>query len=319
VFCDQEIITSGAAEPDLPGQVQAVLEKAVRSPGFERARDPEVAFYGGTFTLMPRQKMERVLEAVAPYLERGQFGGIRVSTRPDAIDTEILRTLRNYGVRTVELGAQSMDDEILALSARGHAAEDTSRAVHLLKRQGFRIGLQLMPGLPGDTPERFRRTVDRAIDLRPDMVRLYPVLVIRGTALERMYDTGIFTPLTLENAIEICAEACERFEAGGIPVIRMGLAGSRRLLEGGGLVAGPWHPAFGFLVRSRIFHRRIDQALECESAQTLRIRVCGRDIPLLRGFRNRGIASIEARCGKSVTEVKTDETLSPGSFRLEPA
>lgn len=319
IFCDQETITSEAACGDLAGRTSLVLERAVHSRGFDPARDPEVAFYGGTFTLLPRTRMEGLLKTVAPYLKKGLFTGIRVSTRPDALDLEILALMRAYGVRTVELGAQSMDDEVLALSARGHTSQDTVRAVGLLRRQGFRVGIQLMAGLPGDTPERFLGTVDRVVELYPDMARLYPALVIRGTGLARLYEAGKYEPLGLDMTVELCAEACIRFEARGIPVIRIGLVGSSRLLEGGGVSAGPWHPALGFLVRSAVFHRRIQGAFQgLAPASAVRIRVCRRDIPLLRGFKNRGVAAIEERIGVKVVQVAPDEALPPGTVRVDP-
>jgi histone acetyltransferase (RNA polymerase elongator complex component) len=147
--------------------------------------------------------MEELLEAVAPYLKQGFFRSIRVSTRPDALQEKQLQLMRNFGVSSVELGSQSMDDEVLTLSQRGHTARDTVESVHLLRQHGFKVGIQLMPGLPGDSEEKFMKTVEEVIKLRPHMVRLYPTVVIRGTELAKWYKEKKYHPLRLEEAVKI--------------------------------------------------------------------------------------------------------------------
>ncbi|MBN2122656.1 MAG: radical SAM protein, partial [Deltaproteobacteria bacterium] len=183
IFCHQENITSQKAEPMDMGTLQAVLDGALRSPGFDPARNPQIAFYGGTFTRLPIARIRQFLDTVGPYLAKGAFGSVRISTRPDALDDERIKLLRGYGVTTVELGVQSMDDGVLTRTRRGHTAEDTIEAVALLRRHGMQVGIQLMPGLPGDSGAVFSKTVGQVIALRPDMVRLYPTLVIEGTEL----------------------------------------------------------------------------------------------------------------------------------------
>jgi histone acetyltransferase (RNA polymerase elongator complex component) len=258
------------------------------------------------------------LKTVAPYIDQGLFTGVRVSTRPDAIDEERLKIIREHGVSTVELGAQSMDDHVLTLSKRGHSSEDTVRAVELIKKYGLRVGIQLMPGLPGDSREKFHTTVSRVIDLGPDMVRLYPALVIRGTGLAGLYEEGRYQPLELNQAIEICAENCMRLEDKGIPVIRIGLMSSPSLLEEGQIIAGPWHPAFGFLVRSAIYHLGIRQMLPdyCEAAQ-IRIMAPKEDIALIRGYKNQGLKAIEEKTGAKVFKLGTDDSIPRGKIRVE--
>ncbi|HDR15647.1 MAG TPA: radical SAM protein, partial [Desulfobacteraceae bacterium] len=256
IFCEQEKITSQHRPPMAAPEVRAVIEQALASPRFSALAENEIAFYGGTFTSLPVALIRELLEATAPYLDQGLFAGIRISTRPDAIDPSICDLIAGYRVKTVELGAQSMNDEVLRKSGRGHSAADTGHAARLLKNRGFKVGLQIMPGLPGDSEAVFKETVSAIVSIRPEMVRIYPAVVIRGTVLARWYLEGRYTPLTLQEAVERCRHACTRFEIEGIRVIRLGLMNSPSLREPGQILAGPWHEAFGHLVKSRIYRSR---------------------------------------------------------------
>jgi len=295
-----------------------VLDRAVKSPAFDPERRPQVAFYGGTFTNLPIQDMTALLKLVEPYIRKGYFRSIRISTRPDAIDARRMDLLKHFNVTTVELGAQSMDNRVLDLSRRGHRARDTVGAVARLKQNGFRVGIQLMPGLPGDSEATFFTGVEKVIHLRPDMVRLYPTIVIKGTVLAKMVEEHRYSPMGLDEAVKICAESCERFESHGIPVIRMGLMSSPHLLQDGQIVAGPWHGAFGDLVRSMIFHKKIEPLLPRQGETTrFLIRVAPHEIPLVRGHKNSGILSIEQKTGAKVTKVLPDKDVTPGTVRVE--
>ncbi len=318
VFCEQERITSQHKFPVNEGHVEKILETAVRSRDFDPERKPEVAFFGGTFTRLSMARMETLLKAVAPYIRRGLFQSIRVSTRPDALDKDRLDLMKAYGVLTVELGAQSMDDHVLSLSNRGHTAQDTVKGVQALREYGFRVGIQLMPGLPGDSNDCFRSTIKKTIFLHPDMVRLYPALVIRGTELVRWYSEGRYSPLSLEEAVEICMEGCMRLESESIPVIRIGLMSSPSLLKEGQIVAGPWHIAFGFLVRSGIHLKKIASCLPGRGeVSQIRIHAPKREIHLVRGYKNQGIQWIEQRTGAKVVGVESDDSIAPGCVRIE--
>jgi histone acetyltransferase (RNA polymerase elongator complex component) len=262
--------------------------------------------------------MIELLAAVEPYMKQGFFRSIRVSTRPDALGDERLKIMKDYGVLTVELGAQSMDNYALMVSNRGHTAEDTVRAVETLKRHGFRVGIQLMPGLPGDSVERFESTISEVIKLNPDMVRLYPAVVIRGTELARLYGEGRYEPLRLDEAVEMCAKSCVRLERQGIAVIRIGLMSSPSLLEKGQIVAGPWHTAFGFLVRSYIKHQNMQQDLPGWGVMSrIKIRVRNKEIPLIRGYKNQGLQLLKRKTGAKVIKVEPDESIPPGRIRVE--
>jgi histone acetyltransferase (RNA polymerase elongator complex component) len=298
-------------------QVEAVIAQAVASKTFRMRSPREIAFYGGTFTRLPAPRMGALLDVAARHVERGLFDAIRVSTRPDAVDSSTLSALRSRRVTTVELGVQSMDNEVLQLSKRGHTEGDTIKAVQSLREAGFKVGIQLMPGLPGDSPGKFRETVAKVLKLRPEMVRIYPALVLRGTELARWYERGTFQPLSLEDAVSLCKESCALFEGNGIPVIRMGLMSSPTLLKEGQILAGPWHKAFGFLVRSRIHRDRITEFLpERGRVEAMVIRVPRDEIPLVRGHQNEGLRWIANRTGARVVGIKPDDTLGVGEVRV---
>ncbi len=254
VFCNQNKIT-GQVEPvdasAIPGRIHDYLKTS------SHQTPTQVAFFGGSFTALPMEMQTSYLESVQPFLGSGQIEAIRISTRPDCISRAVLELLRKYGVVAVELGVQSMDDQVLTRSGRGHTSQDSIDAVALLKSYGFSVGLQLMPGLPGDSADRFQSTIAEAIGLRPDTVRMYPALVIEGTPLAELYRAGRYTPLTLDEAVALCRDAFMQFECAGIKVIRMGLQPTIALDHRGTIVAGPYHAAFGQLVKSSVFLNRM--------------------------------------------------------------
>ena len=317
VFCDQEKITSQPARAMNGPTVHEVLDQARRSGSFSGRSHREIAFYGGTFASLPEKTIRELLGVVAPYLQEGIFHSVRVSTRPDSLDGKKAALLKALGVSTVELGSQSMDDDVLRMTRRGHTAGDTEKAADLLREHGFNVGIQLMPGLPGDSAGRFYATVQRVIRIKPDMVRLYPVVVIRGTELAQWFEKGTYEPLTLEEAVRICAESCLGFEEAGIPVIRIGLMTSPSLRGKGEVVGGPWHESFGHLVRSGIYHRRIEAFLPGPGeAKRISIRIPSKEISLLRGHRNEGIRRIEERTKAVIDEILPDDSLPSGRIAV---
>jgi histone acetyltransferase (RNA polymerase elongator complex component) len=255
IFCNERLTAGG--DPDR--LTEELFGEAVRrrlDSGRRKSLTAEIAFYGGTFTAMPRDEQTRLLEMAAPFLKSGVVGGIRISTRPDEIDTQRLDLLKRYGVTVVEIGAQSFDDEVLRLTRRGHTASHVERSLSLLKAAGFRTGIHLMAGLPGDSEERFTETIERTIAQRPDMVRIHPVIVLKDTALAEEYRRGAYEPLTLSAAVERCKQALRKLDAARIPVIRMGLQTTAEMEEPGAVVAGPFHPAFRSLVESALIRER---------------------------------------------------------------
>ena len=214
--------------------------------------DRQIAFYGGSFTALPLERQESLLSSVLPYLNNKTIDSIRLSTRPDSITIENLALLKRYKVKTVELGVQSMDNSVLSLSERGHSADDIRSSCKMLKSQGFEVGIQIMPGLPGDTFESSLYTVDEVIKLKPDFVRIYPAVVIKNTGLADLYLSGSFKPLSLGNAVKLTKILLISFEVNNIPVIRIGLQPTSSLMEKDVILDGPFHPAFRQLVESEI-------------------------------------------------------------------
>jgi len=254
VFCNQKRI-SGSLFPACAETVRSALSAVPSGAGYE------LAFYGGSFTAIPAEQQIELLLAAQAARERGAVASLRVSTRPDAIDEDRLERLKQYGVETVELGAQSMCDEVLVLSGRGHTAEDTRRASERVRAAGLHLILQMMTGLPGSGPEEDIRTGEEVIALHPDGVRIYPTVVIRDTPLEEMWRKGEYAEHTVEDAVKVCARLLPMFDAAGIPVIRLGLNPTEEL-SGGAAVAGAYHPALGELVRSRVLRNQMVALLE---------------------------------------------------------
>ena len=246
-FCDQKSITGHAEQPGA-AEVKAAADEALHNLG-GAASSAEIAFFGGSFTAIEQSYMLELLDAAAPYVKQGQFAGIRVSTRPDAISPEILKLLCSRGVTAVELGAQSMDNAVLQKNERGHTAEDVVNASHLIRQSGISLGLQMMTGLYGATEQSDEETAKALLALQPDTVRIYPTLVMRGTRLAFLLEQGRYRPQTLSDAVQLCTRLLEMFEAHGVPVIRLGLHDTPQLRQN--LVDGPWHPAFRELCESR--------------------------------------------------------------------
>jgi len=252
LFCNERLTAGDRPESISAEAFRETVDTCLGSAG-RKGGPVQIAFYGGTFTGMAQEEQERLLALAAPFLGDGTVDGVRISTRPDEIAPEKLAFLASSGVKTVEVGVQSLDDAVLSRSRRGHSAADAVRAVNLLKERGFETGLHLMAGLPGDSPERFAETIRKVIALRPDMVRIHPTIVLAGTPLAADFREKRYIPLTLAEAVDLCKNAIKKLAAAGIPVIRLGLQTTRELGEPGAVLAGPFHPAFRALVESAIF------------------------------------------------------------------
>ncbi len=221
----------------------------------------EIAFYGGTFTALPCGLVEEILAAASVFVKQGIFTGVRFSTRPDCMDIHVVEILSRYPVRTVELGVQSLSDSVLEKSGRGYRAESVFEAAKRIKREGWELGVQLMAGLPGDNREIFMLSMQRAIEIGADFLRIYPTLVLEGTALADSFRQGLYSPLSLDEAVTWIAPAYDLAVRASVPVIRMGLHADPALEKPGVILAGPYHPAFGSLVKSRWWRDRIDERL----------------------------------------------------------
>ena len=256
-FCDQRTI-SGAQHAPTGDEVREICEKAlseVREP-----QNTEIAFFGGSFTAVPRDYMIELLSAAADFVGEGKFIGIRCSTRPDCIDTEVLGLLKKFGVTSIELGAQSMDDEVLELNERGHSSQDVADAAELIKAFGFELGLQMMIGLYGSTPEKEWATVEKIAALTPDTVRIYPVVVLKNTRLGELLLSGEYKPFSFDKAVEIASAAMVMFEGSGIRVIKCGLHASEFVEHD--MVGGFYHPAFRELCEAMIYRHNMEFVLK---------------------------------------------------------
>lgn len=249
-FCNQKTITGKVKPPDAD-DVKQVVETALKRKNFEY----EIAFFGGSFTAVDRDYMIMLLSTAYDYVKTGQVKGIRISTRPDFIDDEVLTILKKYGVTSIELGAQSMDDEVLAANRRGHTSEDVVNASLLIKSYGFELGLQMMTGLYTDTNEKAIETAKKIIDLSPDTIRIYPTVVLKDTYLAELYKKELYKPLNAYDSAELCAQLVPMFENAGIKIIRLGLHSSEDVKKN--MLAGGFHDSFGELVKSRIMLEKI--------------------------------------------------------------
>jgi histone acetyltransferase (RNA polymerase elongator complex component) len=290
LFCNQKATVQKVPSPS---SVQTFIKASLVSlPSDEKTREKQVAFYGGTFTAIPKNEQSTYLKTVQPFLTSGLIDSIRISTRPDALDAEIIKTLKEHGVKTVELGVQSMINEVLLLSKRGHSAEDVVSAISRLKSRGFEVGLQLMIGLPGDTFDRFLQTLDQVIDLKPDFVRIHPTLVLKGAPLESLWSSGRYSPLSLDEAIHWLKRGLLKLEAASISVARVGLQPTEDLERD--LLKGPYHPALHQLIDSAIFYDMAQHLLQISPNGSQAVFVCSpREVSNLRGQGNKNILRLK--------------------------
>ena len=290
VFCNQRKITG--IQTDVTQEfIQNTIEyhlNRIRGNKFI-----EVAFYGGSFTALPLSLQRKLLEPAYRYVQEKKINSLRISTRPDCITNEILDNLADFGVETIELGAQSFNDSILARAERGHSVVDIKKAAKLVREHGFHLGIQLMPGLPGDTWQTIMDSLSQTIELCPEFVRIYPTLVLIQTQLAQLYKNGTYQPLSLQKAIQYAALMKLIFIRHDIQVIRVGLQASEQLDDGKTILAGPYHPAFGELVDSYLFKIQMDQLLESLPTQYGEIIVHHhpKDTSKLRGNKNCNLGS----------------------------
>ena len=263
VFCNQKSI-SGESRSITASDVDSAVQTALKNPYLNGA---EIAFFGGSFTAIDRDYMLSLLNAAQKHTDGEKITGIRISTRPDAIDSEICGILSRHGVTAVELGAQSMSDKVLLMNRRGHTAADVVNAMKLLKEYGFETGLQMMTGLYGSDAQESVDTAKKIIALDPDTVRIYPTVVMENTHLAELYASGEYIPQTVDEAAQICAQIIPMFEDAGIRIIRVGLHSGGGVE--GGMLAGAFHPAFREICESRIYLQKIKSLLAAKGNYTV--------------------------------------------------
>ena len=286
-FCNQKSI-SGQVKQICADDVRAAVNTALEGQDCAQA---EIAFFGGSFTAIERGYMISLLEAAGEFIRGGQVKGIRISTRPDCIDEEVLGILKDYGVTAIELGCQSMDDGVLQANQRGHSAEAVVRASALIKSKGFELGLQMMTGLYMSDNARDIATAEKIIALSPDTVRIYPTVVLENTMLCDKYRSGEYRVQTLEEAVELCGKLLMMFHDADIPVIRLGLHSGGNVEEG--FVAGVYHPAFRELCESRIYLDKVKEKLRGIPEGEIEITVGPRFVSQLMGQKKANIRHLE--------------------------
>ena len=282
----------------------------------------EVAFFGGSFTAIDTDKQIELLEATQEYIKNKKVNSIRISTRPDAIDKEILKRMKKYHVKTIELGVQSTNNYILNRCKRGHTGEDVKKASKLIRRFGFILGHQMMVGLPESTKQDEINTAKELIKMKPKIVRIYPVLVIKDTELADEYYKGEYTPLTVGQAVERCKEVVDLFNRNKINVIRIGLQNTEEIsdpnTEKSSVVAGPYHPAFRQLVESSMWYDSIVNEIKKVNAKVKKVKIKANDINInnIIGHKKENILKLKDTYDVDVVIEKDDE-IKPGRFKLE--
>jgi histone acetyltransferase (RNA polymerase elongator complex component) len=314
LFCNQKV--TGEELPS-PFSIRRFIETSlIGLPSDKKKREKQVGFYGGSFTAIHREEQIRYLKEIQPFLASGLIDSIRISTRPDALDEENLTLLKEYGVKTVELGTQSMIDQVLFLAKRGHSAEDTVSAASRLRRWGFEVGIQLMIGLPGDSFDRFLQTLDRIIDLKPDFLRIHPTLVLKGTPLENLWRDGKYSPLPLGEAIQWLKGGLLKLEGASIPVARVGLQPTKDLERN--FLAGPYHPALHQLIDSAIFFDMAQHLLQNNPNGSQAIFLCSpKEVSNLRGQRNENILRLKEHFKLSEVLIEGRQELPRGYLGLQ--
>jgi len=314
LFCNQKAV---ATETPSPSFIPKFIEASItRLPSDKNNREKQIAFYGGSFTAIPQERQIDYLKEVQPFLRSGKIHSIRVSTRPDALNEEILSMLKEYGVKTVEIGAQSMMDEVLLLSMRGHSTEDTISAVSRLRRWSFEVGLHLMIGLPGDTCDLFLQTLDQVIDLKPDFLRIHPTLVLKGSPLEMLWRTGRYSPLSLEEAVSWLKKGLLRLEGASIRIARIGLQPTEELQRH--YLAGPYHPALHQLIDSEIAFDLAQRLLAIHPEESEALFFCHpKEVSNLRGQRNRNILRLRDQFHLKAIFIQNREDVPRGSLFLQ--
>ncbi len=292
LFCNQR---ATAQEVPSPEKVREFLQASLRYlSSFEKGRQRQVAFYGGSFTALKQEDQISYLREASSFLSSGPLDSIRISTRPDALSEETLGILKTYGVKTIEVGIQSLSDEILLVSRRGHTADDSVSALKRVKDAGFEVGAHLMVGLPGDTLDSFLSTIDRTIELQPDFVRIHPTLVLKGAPLEKIWREGGYAPLSLDESVRWLKKGVLKLERASLAIARIGLHPTEELETH--LLAGPFHPALHQLVNSALFYDMAEHLLQRYQNGFPPTLICHpRDLSDLKGQRQENFLKLKAK------------------------
>lgn len=311
IFCNQAKISGQQVIPQ-PEDIPSIVDTYLNT--MNDGREVEIAFFGGSFTGIPLDLQERYLQKAYKYLQEGKICGIRLSTRPDYINPRVIDLLKRYGVTTIELGAQSTNDDVLMASGRGHKSDAIRQAADKILCAGFHLGLQMMIGLPHDTYERSRQTVEDIISLGADNTRIYPTLVIKGTQLAKLYELGRYTPLDLDTAVAWAKDFYLRFESAGLTILRVGLHASEELTHEKSLLAGPYHKSFKELMMTKIWAEILNKELNGISNKEIRLEVNPSQINFVWGYAGQNKKIFEEK-GLTV-KLQGDSSLSKYEMKI---
>ncbi|MDL2314641.1 radical SAM protein [Bacteroidales bacterium OttesenSCG-928-C19] len=293
-YCNQHLISG---QLQMPAREEIVEKIETYLATFPANAHVEVGFFGGNFTGIETEIQESLLQIVQPYIRQGKIHAIRLSTRPDYIDEERLMLLKNYGVKTIELGVQSTDNEVLSLTNRGYDTQCVEKASNLIRAFGFDLGLQMMIGLPGDTKEKSIQTAKKIIELGASQTRIYPTLVIEGTELAAQFLKGEYKPLSLEEAIDRTKEILLLFEKHNVTILRVGLHPTEGFISGKDFLAGPFHVSFKELVLTEIWHDLLKD-IPADKSKEIIIEVPEKELNYAVGYQGKNKKFLEERFKK---------------------
>jgi histone acetyltransferase (RNA polymerase elongator complex component) len=318
VFCNQTSITGTPRNILSMEKVEDHIHEFLKYKR-DYHRCAQVAFYGGNFLGLDKDHIKGLLNVSIKFVKNKDIDSIRFSTRPDTIDTDRLDIIKDYPVSTIEIGAQSMDDRVLAEAKRGHLASDTQRAAALLKERHYETGIQMMVGLPGENEESSLSTGHRIEELAPDFVRIYPAVVLKDSLLAKWYRNGRYRPWSLERSVAQVKKLYLLFKNKGIRVIRMGLQAAEDLDSGAAILAGPYHPAFGHMVHSEIF---LDMAVSVMKAERISqdaavLKVHPRSISKMRGLNNKNVDILKKIFHIQSIQIVPDPSISEYKLALD--
>ena len=320
IFCNQKSI-SGQKKNMTRQEAKNIIETHLKSINKENSL-VEIAFFGGSFTAIEEKQQEELLGLAYEYIKNKKVDSIRVSTRPDYINKTILKRLKKYKVKTIELGVQSANDYILKQCKRGHTFEDVKKASKLIRWHRFVLGHQMMVGLPESTKLDEINTAKALIKLKPKIVRIYPVLVIKDTPLEEEYKNNEYSPLTVEQAVETCKDIVDLFNKANIEVIRIGLQNTEEITDpqekSSQVVAGPYHPAFRQLVEGRLWYDAIVQEIKKINVKVMQVKIIANqeNVNNIIGHKKENILKLKEYYDVDV-RVEANDDIKPGKFKLE--
>lgn len=292
VYCNQFVI-SGQQQMPTDGEIVAVVEQHLATQ--KGNAEVEIGFFGGTFTGLAKEEQLRLLSLVQPYLENSQVSRLRCSTRPDRIERDWVKELKKRGMATIELGVQSMSDEVLKASGRGYTHEVVETAARTIVESGVDLGMQMMIGLPEDTPQRSMETAEAIVALGAKNTRIYPTLVIDNTVLAKRWRNGTYHALTLEEAIGWTKPILRKMEESGLEVLRVGLHPTEGFINGEDYLAGPFHVAFRLMVQSAIWG---DQFEQLQGGEEVTIKVAPQMLNAAAGYQGVNRKRLEQRYRK---------------------